>query len=111
MRVPRLFLESNEWELLSDKDEGQLLAFSQSYDPSATASADGDNIYIRYGDDEMSIPIDPHTDLPGEHNKKNLMAALIVSVLNGLRKDEIVAALGSYQRPRHRSSFLAAAYS
>lgn len=89
-------------KLILDKEEEQLLAFSENCNPEIAACSDREDIIIRLNDEVMTFTIPSDTDLPGEHNRMNLMAALLVSVLKGLTREEILEAIKTYRRPEHR---------
>jgi len=51
------------------------------------------------------FPMELAAELPGKHNRMNLMAAILVCLESGISPEAITTALLSYRRPEHRLEF------
>lgn len=87
--------------------EKELLSFSMHPGSGASAFFDGTDIILSAKNGErLQFPISEAYDMPGEHNIRNMMAAILVCHHKALTRQEIMEGISSYKRLAHRMEFV-----
>jgi UDP-N-acetylmuramoylalanine--D-glutamate ligase len=88
-----------------NKSDISLLAFSASPSGNTHAYLKEDNAVIRIEEEERVFIPGKHSDLPGKHNRMNLMAALLVCINKGLETKALAKGINTYRRLEHRLEY------
>ncbi len=94
-------------ELVLEQAENKtLLSFSISADKRVNASYDGTQIVCSdEGGSTHNFPLSGVSDLPGTHNVRNIMAAILVCLEKRIKYDVILTGIRTYKRLPHRLEF------
>lgn len=94
-------------ELLTEPQKAiTLRSFSNHEFKNADAFIRDDEIIVRTaGSEDFRILPEHAVDLPGNHNRMNLMAALLACLEAGAGAEDIKQGLASYRRPEHRLEY------
>ncbi len=90
-----------------DKIRAEIFYFSTCSEVPRGMYVNNDRIYYKNGSHSSEVCHIKELPLPGEHNLKNTMAAMMASILYGVSSRDIVNSFSSVKGLRHRIEFVA----